>query len=123
MWLEWLGLTRMQKSWLYRSVRIPADLEKSLFENRIHNSAKSLPGVSISALVNETEDLMGLLASGDGQVDEDILIYDLEKVRESLGPRYLQRFLEQGKAVRMFTVGLFYAYKFIRLSYQRLFKK
>ena len=49
-------------------------------QSRIHTDAKSLPGNSGGAVVDDNGNLVGILASGDGNINEIIPIFRINKI-------------------------------------------
>ncbi len=108
---------------IYPSGQILAVPEKSLSQSRIHTNAKSLPGNSGGALVDNQGNLIGILASGDGEINEAIPISMLQEIKNASDIKYVDEFKAQGKAIRLCADGLGYAHKFSKKPDVRLIDK
>ena len=87
------------------SYAIHPDWEKNP-QARIHSDLFALPGNSGGAVLNKTGELVGILASGDGNVNEIIpasLIKKLEIVRAKSTEMFLNEAEQSGAVQTYFT--------------------
>ena len=70
-------------------------------QGRIHTTAKSLPGNSGGVAVDEDGNFVGILASGDGNINEIIPIVLINDVLKNTNEIYKDRFLKIGKYIRL----------------------
>ena len=76
---------------IYRAGQIISfsDFEK-FPQARIHTNAKSLPGNSGGSVVDENGQLIGILASGDGNINEVIPVSLINKIIENTDSKYIK---------------------------------
>ena len=74
---------------------------KDSIKGRIHTKAQSLPGNSGGAVVDDNGDLIGFLASGDGNFNEVIPIAMLNNVVKNISLDHAKEFLMIGKYIRL----------------------
>ena len=67
---------------------------------RIHSDVFALPGNSGGAVVNELGELVGILASGDGNINEIIPAKHISAVQNSSDDSKREDFVTQGRAIR-----------------------
>ena len=67
---------------------------------RIHSDVFALPGNSGGAVVNELGELVGILASGDGNINEIIPAKHISAVQNSSDDLKREDFVAQGRAIR-----------------------
>ena len=91
--------------------------------SRIHSNAESLPGNSGGAVIDENYNLVGFLASGDGNYNEIVPIESLQHVIKESNIKLTQEFLQQGKNIRICADTLEFAYKFQRKPPENLINK
>ena len=70
-------------------------------QSRIHTDAKSLPGNSGGAVVDDIGNLVGILASGDGNINEIIPISLVNEVIKRTDPKHEDNFFKIGKKIRL----------------------
>ncbi len=70
-------------------------------QSRIHTDAKSLPGNSGGAVVDDNGNLVGILASGDGNINEIIPISLVNEVIKKTNLKYEDNFFKIGKNIRL----------------------
>ena len=70
-------------------------------QSRIHTDAKSLPGNSGGAVVDEIGNLVGILASGDGNINEIIPISLVNEVIKRTDLKHEDNFFKIGKKIRL----------------------
>ena len=70
-------------------------------QSRIHTDAKSLPGNSGGAVVDEIGNLVGILASGDGNINEIIPISLVNEVIKRTDLIHEDNFFKIGKKIRL----------------------
>ena len=70
-------------------------------QGRIHTTAKSLPGNSGGVAVDEDGNFVGILASGDGNINEIIPIVLINDVLKNTKDKYKDQFLKTGKFIRL----------------------
>ena len=68
---------------------------------RIHTNAKSLPGNSGGAVVDENGQLIGILASGDGNINEVIPFLLINKVIENTNSMHRDHFFKIGNYIKI----------------------
>src|SRR5210317_937243 len=68
---------------------------------RIHTNAKSLPGNSGGAVVDENGQLIGILASGDGNINEVIPFLLINKVIENTNSMHRDHFFKIGNYIKL----------------------
>jgi len=68
---------------------------------RIHTKAKSLPGNSGGAVVDENGDLVGILASGDGNINEVIPVSLINKIIENTDLNHKDDFFKIGNYIKL----------------------
>ena len=77
-----------------------ADVKK-FPQSRIHTDAKSLPGNSGGAVVDDNGNLIGILASGDGNINEIIPISLVNEVIKHTSKKHKENFFKIGKNIRL----------------------
>ena len=70
-------------------------------QSRIHTNAKSLPGNSGGAVVDDIGNLVGILASGDGNINEIIPISLVNEVIKKTDLKHEDNFFKIGKNIRL----------------------
>ena len=70
-------------------------------QSRIHTDAKSLPGNSGGAVVDDIGNLVGILASGDGNINEIIPISLVNEVIKKTDLKHEDNFFKIGKKIRL----------------------
>ena len=70
-------------------------------QGRIHTTANSLPGNSGGVAVDEDGNFVGILASGDGNINEIIPIVLINDVLKNTKDKYKDQFLKTGKFIRL----------------------
>ena len=70
-------------------------------QSRIHTDAKSLPGNSGGAVVDDNGNLVGILASGDGNINEIIPISLVNEVIKRTDLKHEDNFFKNGKNIRL----------------------
>ena len=70
-------------------------------QSRIHTDAKSLPGNSGGAVVDDTGNLVGILASGDGNINEIVPISLVNEVIKNTSKQHKENFFKIGKNIRL----------------------
>ena len=70
-------------------------------QSRIHTDAKSLPGNSGGAVVDDNGNLVGILASGDGNINEIIPISLVNEVIKKTDLKHEDNFFKIGKNIRL----------------------
>ena len=70
-------------------------------QSRIHTDAKSLPGNSGGAVVDDNGNLVGILASGDGNINEIIPISLVNEVIKKTDLKHQDNFFKIGKNIRL----------------------
>ena len=70
-------------------------------QSRIHTNAKSLPGNSGGAVVDDNGNLVGILASGDGNINEIIPISLVNEVIKRTDLKHEDNFFKIGKKIRL----------------------
>ena len=113
-----------KKSRIYKEgnvIHFP-DLKKFSF-SRIHTNAQSLPGNSGGAVIDENFNLIGFLASGDGNYNEVVPIQALKKVIEKTDLIVKEDFLKWGKNIRICADTLEFSYKFQKRPPDNLINK
>ena len=70
-------------------------------QSRIHTDAKSLPGNSGGAVVDDIGNLVGILASGDGNINEIIPISLVNEVIKKTDLKHEENFFKIGKKIRL----------------------
>ena len=70
-------------------------------QSRIHTDAKSLPGNSGGAVVDDKGNLVGILASGDGNINEVIPISLVNKVIKNTDLKHKENFFAIGSNIRL----------------------
>ena len=70
-------------------------------QSRIHTNAKSLPGNSGGAVVDETGNLVGILASGDGNINEIVPISLVNEVIKNTSKQHKENFYKIGENIRL----------------------
>ena len=70
-------------------------------QSRIHTDAKSLPGNSGGAVVDDNGNLVGILASGDGNINEIIPISLVNEVIKRTDLKHEDIFFKNGKNIRL----------------------
>ncbi len=70
-------------------------------QSRIHTDAKSLPGNSGGAVVDDNGNLVGILASGDGNINEIIPISLVNEVIKRTDLKHQENFFKNGKNIRL----------------------
>ena len=70
-------------------------------QSRIHTDAKSLPGNSGGAVVDDIGNLVGILASGDGNINEIIPISLVNEVIKRTDLKHEDNFFKIGKKIRL----------------------
>jgi len=70
-------------------------------QSRIHTKAQSLPGNSGGAVLDDDGNLIGFLASGDGNINEVIPIYALNGVLKNISLKHTNDFNNVGKSIRL----------------------
>ena len=70
-------------------------------QSRIHTDAKSLPGNSGGAVVDDIGNLVGILASGDGNINEIIPISLVNEVIKRTDLKHEDNFFKIGKNIRL----------------------
>ena len=70
-------------------------------QSRIHTDAKSLPGNSGGAVVDDNGNLVGILASGDGNINEIIPISLVNEVIKKTDLKHEDNFFKIGKKIRL----------------------
>ncbi len=74
---------------------------KTFPQSRIHTDAKSLPGNSGGAVVDDTGNLVGILASGDGNINEIVPISLVNEVIKNTSKQHKENFFKIGKNIRL----------------------
>ena len=74
---------------------------------RIHTNARALPGNSGGAVVNKAGQLIGILASGDGNISEVVPAAHITSVLQSTNPEHDAKFMEVGTATRLCADALY----------------
>ena len=67
---------------------------------RIHTTAKSLPGNSGGSVVDENGELVGILASGDGNINEVIPVSLVNKIIQNTNLKHEDEFYKIGKYIK-----------------------
>ena len=67
---------------------------------RIHSDLFALPGNSGGAVLNKAGELVGILASGDGNVNEVIPASLIKNIRDSSSEEHRDVFFKRGRAIR-----------------------
>ena len=113
-----------RKSRIYKDGKIIhfPNLEKYP-SSRIHTDAESLPGNSGGAVIDKNFNLVGFLASGDGNYNEIVPIQSLEKVIKKSNIKVKKEFVKQGKNIRICADTLEFSYKFQRKPPDNLINK
>ena len=70
-------------------------------QSRIHTDAKSLPGNSGGTVVDDNGNLVGILASGDGNINEIIPISLVNEVIKRTDLKHEDNFFKIGKKIRL----------------------
>ena len=70
-------------------------------QSRIHTDARSLPGNSGGAVVDDNGNLVGILASGDGNINEIIPISLVNEVIKKTDLKHEDNFFKIGKNIRL----------------------
>ena len=70
-------------------------------QSRIHTDAKTLPGNSGGAVVDDIGNLVGILASGDGNINEIIPISLVNEVIKRSDLKHEDNFFKIGKKIRL----------------------
>ena len=70
-------------------------------QSRIHTDAKSLPGNSGGAVVDDTGNLVGILASGDGNINEIVPISLVNEVIKNTSKQHKENFFKIGENIRL----------------------
>ncbi len=96
---------------------------KNFSLSRIHTNAQSLPGNSGGAVVDENSNLIGFLASGDGNYNEIVPIQALQNVIESTDIKIKEEFTNWGKNIRICADTLEFSYKFQKRPPDNLINK
>ena len=68
---------------------------------RIHTNAKSLPGNSGGSVVDENGQLIGILASGDGNINEVIPVSLINKIIKNTNLKYKDEFFKIGSYIKL----------------------
>ena len=68
---------------------------------RIHTNAKSLPGNSGGSVVDENGNLIGILASGDGNINEVIPVSLINKIIENTSSKHKDDFFKTGNNIKL----------------------
>jgi hypothetical protein len=68
---------------------------------RIHTNAKSLPGNSGGSVVDENGDLIGILASGDGNINEVIPVSLINKIIKNTDLKHKDDFFKIGNYIKL----------------------
>ena len=68
---------------------------------RIHTNAKSLPGNSGGSVVDENGNLIGILASGDGNINEVIPVSLINKIIENTDLKHKDDFFKIGNYIKL----------------------
>ena len=86
---------------IYRAGQIISfsDFEK-FPQARIHTNAKSLPGNSGGSVVDENGQLIGILASGDGNINEVIPVSLINKIIENTDLKHKNIFFKLGNYIK-----------------------
>ena len=74
---------------------------KMNIQARIHTTAKSLPGNSGGAVVDDNGNLVGFLASGDGNINEVISLSSLNGVLKNTNNKHNIEFFKIGRFIRL----------------------
>ena len=74
---------------------------KMNIQARIHTAAKSLPGNSGGAVVDDNGNLVGFLASGDGNINEVISLSSLNGVLKNTNNKHNIEFFKIGRFIRL----------------------
>ena len=74
---------------------------KKFPQARIHTNAKSLPGNSGGSVVDENGELIGILASGDGNINEVIPVYLINKIIENTDLKHKDVFFKLGNYIKL----------------------
>ena len=100
---------------IYKKGRIIVlpDIKKNV-QARIHTSAKSLPGNSGGAVVDDNGNLVGFLASGDGNINEVIPFSLLNGVLKNSDAKHTIDFFKTGKFIRLCADNLELAFNIQR---------
>ena len=70
-------------------------------QSRIHTDAKSLPGNSGGAVVDDNGNLVGILASGDGNINEIVPISLVNEVIKNTSKQHKENFFKIGENIRL----------------------
>ena len=68
---------------------------------RIHTNAKSLPGNSGGSVVDESGQLIGILASGDGNINEVIPVSLINKIIQNTNLKHKDEFFKIGSYIKL----------------------
>ena len=68
---------------------------------RIHTNAKSLPGNSGGSVVDESGQLIGILASGDGNINEVIPVSLINKIIQNTNFKHKDKFFKVGNYIKL----------------------
>jgi hypothetical protein len=100
---------------IYKKGRIIVlpDIKKNV-QARIHTSAKSLPGNSGGAVIDDNGNLVGFLASGDGNINEVISLSSLNGVLKNSDVKHTIDFFKIGKFIRLCADNLEIAFNIQR---------
>jgi len=77
---------------------------------RIHTDAKSLPGNSGGAVVDDNGNLIGILASGDGHINEIIPVALINRVIQNTDLKHREEFFNTGNSIKLCADNLEVAY-------------
>ncbi len=98
------------------------DLNKHPYA-RIHTTAQSFPGNSGGAVIDENSNLVGFLASGDGNINEVIPVQNIAYLKTNSNISKLKQFKILGKNIRVCADTLDFAYKFEKNPPEKLKNK
>ncbi len=99
-----------KKARIYKSGEIIAKSSEEFVQARIHTNAKSLPGNSGGAVVDDNGELIGILASGSGTINEIIPIFVLNKIIKNISDKHKKSFNQTGFSIRMCADNLHLAH-------------
>ena len=113
-----------RKSRIYKQGKVIhfPDLNKFPF-SRIHTNAQSLPGNSGGAVIDERFEIIGFLASGDGNYNEVVPIQTVTNVIQKTDINVKEEFIDWGRNIRICADTLEFSYKFQKKPPQNLINK
>ena len=105
---------------IYKSGKIISNFDLSHVKSRIHTTAKSFPGNSGGAVVDEKGNLIGVLASGDGKINEVIPIYLVNNIIKNIDIKHKENFIKIGYSIRKCADNLHTAHNIPKLPKENI---